>query len=606
MNVFTVALVADESRRPDVRRAIEAAHAATTPFVDQPHERCTFDAGHVVATSYAVHGDTTPIGAYARADEHRFDTFAGLPALEDGGRDWAATLAERRGGDAFDVTSLGGSFSLVRASADEIEVHTSSSGCEPVHIARRPGLTVIGNRATAVRAATWPDQPFAYDADALSTLCAVGWLAHDRYPYSGLELLAPGSAMCIRPDGIAVRSTGVGRATATERFDDADPGVDAGYERLTAALVTAAERLRTFAGDRIRLPLGGDPGTRLLATLCAAAGIEVTLTAGEPHAEVARRVADVLGLPVESAAGREDAGERNARDVQLRRQAWFGEGVASIISPCADLRAEPEVRFGAHGIQVLAGGYSSTGDGPREPVADLGAATKFLDDLALRNGSLLLRDDVRIAQQQINRRTAEELLDEVGPLTYHELAYLRVRVGRGAGAERHADAFGVLDLAPAIDERVLQAVAVLPLDHLRTERTAFEVLRRLQPEVLGIPLAGRRWTFERDAPHPELDPDGWDGRRPSDTTGGPSGTVSSPQEQAWITERLEAPGSLLFETVERAKLLAVLADPGSWSTSHRASLLGAVTARALVDDTWRPADTRRARRRRAEAAGREA
>lgn len=596
MNLFVLGIVAEAGRAEALQRSILDAHHATTPFAGMDHRTEVWQRGNVVAASFSIHADRLAIGSYTRTTEHAFDTFAGLPRLAPlaGGRDWGAALGEARDGDRFQPADLGGVWALARATPRQIEVRTSSTGSIPLVLARRPGLVLLSNRATLARLAAWPDAPIAYDTDALSTLCSRGWLAHDRVPFSGLELLPPGVLVQAGPDGMH-------REIAQRLAEPGDPPTDADvgdvYDEMAAELVAAAKEVGGL-GPRPRLELTGDPVTRLSAAVYAAAGVDAVAVTPHrpdaPHAVVAGEVADAIGFehvcePVEVAAG-------DVLDAAAR-QVLYGEGLSNVHDPAPPVRLDPVVEVVRHAGGSLLGGYDNLASGPRPPVESVEDARRFLDDLALHNHMLLLRDEAHTAQQQINRRTAEELLAEVGRLSFYELAWLRLREGRGTGANRQAAGYGAVLPAPMLDDRVLRHLQAIPLDHKRSQRAVHELVHRLEPSLATIRFVGRRWRFEDEAPSDLLDPGSWGEREPLAAAkadpGWRVGTGRRPPQA--VVERLGERDALLDEIIDRAALREALRGDAPLSDSDVRSLLGALTARQLVSGAWLP-DNRRSRR----------
>lgn len=612
MNIYVLAIVADPARLEAVQRAALDGHLQTTPFAHLAHTSETWRAGCVFAASHSIHGEQVSIGRYAWATPETFDTFAGLPLLPQvGGRSWAQALAEERDGGRLDLAALGGHYAILRATPDRIEAHTSLTGSEPVYIARRPGLVVLSNRASLARLTAWPDFPLAYDSDALTTMCAAGWMAHERVPFTGVELLAPGSHLVASHQGVRIR-----------RYKHLDPvtaageevgaldgvGLQTAYDELTAELIDATSLLRSFA-PQVRISLTGGKDSRLAAALCHAADVPfVAVTAGPPdHPDVviAGELARLLEVEHETSPP-------DQRDIDLGelldRQVLHGEGCSNIYDPCHILREEADVQYVGHAGAAIKAGYDNLTTGPRPPVTDVDTGRKFLDDLALHNGGMLLREEAFIAQRQANRRMAEELLAEVGRLTFHELAYLRLREGRGTGANRQASAYGTFQIAPFLNDRALQLIAQLPLEHKRTQRAACEIMRRVAPQLATHRFADGRWRFEADGPAEFFEPDTWAQREPLTST-----AMTTPI-QAWrqdydgvlrqqVVDRLSPSGSLLEEIVDPRKLAEVLARPAPTKLNAIRSIYGALTARHLVDSSWLPRPARRpgSRRRAARA-----
>lgn len=603
MNLFVAALVADPARTESVERAILAAHERTSPFAAAEHVAATWRRGHVVAASFSVHAAALTIGSYHHATETSFDTFAGLPRLAvlARGRPWGLALAEARASGALDPDALGGVWTLVQARDDHLEVRSSLTGSETVAIARRPGLVLVSNRAVLARAAAWPDEPLAFDTDALIPLCARGWMAHDRLPFTGLTALPPGSALRVAPSGSRIRRThhldasldgirsqvpAVGGGEAD--VDELGSELSGDYDRIADEMVAAAREIGSL-GPTPTLELAGDIASRLSAAAYHAAGVEViTTTIGQPDgadAAVAAGLAEDLGFEHRVTPARVTA--RDLPDL-LRRQVLFGEGLSNVHEPAPPLRAVPTIEVVRQAAGALLGGYDNLASGPRQPVTDLDGGQRFLDALTLHNAALVLREDARIAQQQVNRRIAEELLDEVGRLTFHELAYLRLREGRANGADRQAAAYGAVQVAPLLDDRVLTWLAAIPLEHKRQQRAAFELIERLAPVLNRRPLVGARLRFEAAGPVPWFAPEQWAARAPLPAPEPDAGwrVTADGRLPGVMVRRLETPDPVLDEIVDRGRLRAALRAPGPLTPRDVRSLYGVATAQQLFSGRW--------------------
>jgi hypothetical protein len=599
VNLFAVAVVADPARGAAVERSIVDAHRRTTPFAGAEHTTETWRGEHVVAASFSIHADRVAIGSYTRTADHAFDTFSGLPRLTAlaAGRPWGEALGEARDAGRFDHRELGGVWALARATAHEVEVITSSTGTEQLVMARRPGLVLLANRSSLARLATWPEFPLAYDTDALTTMCARGWLAHDRVGFSGLELLPPGTRAHVTPDGVTTSVAQPLAGPGEAPRDDAD--VADVYDRMASEMVDAAREVGAL-GPRPRLELTGDVVTRLSAAAYTAADVEVTLVTphaeDHPHAKVAAEVAAAAGLPHECAPVSLAPDEL---DDHLSVQVAQGEGLSNLYDPCPPVRSDPVVEVTRHAGGSLLGGYDNLASGPRPAVETVEAARSFLDDLVLHNHMLLLRDEARTAQQQTNLRTAEELLAEVGRLSFYELAYLRLREGRGTGANRQAAGYGALQAAPMLDDRVLRHLADLPLQHKRSQRAVLELLERLAPPLARVRFVGSRWRFEQDGPSELLDPDSWADREPLPSPSasiGPWRMTRSGTLPPALASQLAADSGLLDEVIDRRRLTGILRGEVELQPRDVRSLYGTATASRLLDGAWLPDNGSRRRR----------
>jgi hypothetical protein len=197
-------------------------------------------------------------------------------------------------GDVTAAARLDGAFAVLAfdASHRRAAVITDRFGLHPVYTAERGGL--IGWSTSLLALASLLGLPRQVDADAAAEMLVLHMPLADRCLLSGAKTAAPASVLRVDEAG----------ATATEywRWDGLKevPAEEGELLRPTFALIEAAIMRAVPAGAKVALPLSGGLDSRMLAAVMVKNGVRIqayNIDFGR-EAEIARQVADTLGIPL--------------------------------------------------------------------------------------------------------------------------------------------------------------------------------------------------------------------------------------------------------------------------------------------------------------------
>jgi hypothetical protein len=351
---------------------------------------------------------------------------------------------------------------------------TSVTRTDPVFVTETQGGVVISDRASwaAVVTGHLSDR----DQVMIAALLNLGYPLGDVTPFRGVR--AVGGARSLRATA--------GRLTIQ---DDDLPETGADAAAVAAALVDVVTPLADSPVPT-ELSLTGGKDSRLIAAALTAAKVPFRArTHGAPdHPDVvvARTIAARLGIE-HSVTSPAPPGSVTTADVlyRLRAAVLVGDGMLSAFENVG--RPDPVfaadcVLVGGHGGELLRGGYASHG------LTTARAAVRFrrLTTRRLR----LLRPATAAAY--LARLSPWASRFARGPLRALDDFYLVNRAGRWSAVARQAYLLRSDLIQPFFGDQVVRAARSVPLSDRVNGRLHRDVLAGLCPDLLDIPLAGRR------------------------------------------------------------------------------------------------------------------
>jgi asparagine synthetase B (glutamine-hydrolysing) len=480
--------------------------------------------------------------------------------------------------------TLGGVFSLFRASDDGLQAATSTARVCPVYYATGPDVTVIGSRALLVhlvaRAAEGKPAP-DIDAASLVPLVHHGFLTTDATPFTGVMALPAASVIDARPAATPAIST----ATLP-----AAEGAIGQVSELTSALALAVAPLGK-SDLPARLALSGGRDSRLLAAALHAGGIPFNAyTHGfddAPDMILGRQIADLLGIPHDA---RVTVPEPVKRTVTV---------------PHPLSRATQVIRM----CEGMTTGYESVGGyAPFDAVP----ATSGSGGETLRGGFLYDQQDV--SPEGLRRRVntifhvADWLLtqdakdgfkgaaapwSEMDGFSALDLIYLHYRTGRWIVGSHTATLMNGLYFHPFFDNRVVRAALRLPPRWRHTEEPFYQAIAALAPPLAALPTEGKRWRFEAKRPARLTDWRDWRRRAPVVPRGQTSGfnwrLCTHESLLGILTAQILDGPSALFDIVDRTemeKLLDRLKSQAPRQAGWMKQVWHVYTMSVLLSGTW--------------------
>jgi len=468
----------------------------------------------------------------------------------------------------------------IRAEDGAVRARTGLARVDPVYLAELPGAVVVSDRAgwAAATAGRLRDP----DPVMIGAFLALGYPLGGATAYRDVRAL--GSDRALRAAG--------GRLVVTRAPREHDAGGPGGAAAVAAAL---ADAVRPLAGADapVQLSLTGGKDSRLVVAALAAAGVPFEARthgfADHPDVIVAGLIARRLGAGhtvTEPAA----PGTPGPADVlaRIRASVLVSDGMLSAFENAGRPDPPPgggRVEAGGHGGELLRGGYAQAAW--RTP-APLGAAAgvELFRRMTTRRLSLLRPD---AARSYLASLTPAATWLARGPLAALDRFYLVNRAGRWSAAARQAYLLRSPLAQPLFADQVVLAARAVPLRDRMSDRLHRDVLARLCPGLLDIPLAGTPWHGELRTPATVLAvPKGAaaaDWRR--DGAGPVAGFL-----RGYVLDHAEP--SPLFGIVSRPaaerSLALPLADPqAAWALATLAALLSGDWLRARETPAVAPA-----------------
>jgi hypothetical protein len=355
-----------------------------------------------------------------------------------------------------------------------IRARTSLTRADPVYLASRDGMAVVGNRASWVAAAT--GHLADHDPVLAAALLNLGFPLGDVTPYRGVLALGGDREVTAADGKLTIRPS-------------------AGYQRPVTVPDALIEAVSPLAGSVVEADLTGGMDSRLIVAALTAAKVPFRArTHGEPdHPDVITAAAVAARLGVEHViTSPVQPAEVTTADLlaRVRAAALVGDGMLSAFENTGrpDPRFTPGViHVGGHGGELLRGGYASYARYGAGPLATARGAAQFR---RLTAGRLYLLRPAAAA------RYLAELVPwsaafARGPRRALDDFYLVNRAGRWSAAAREGYRLREHLYQPFFADLVVHAARAVPLGDRLSPGFYQNVLSRLAPALLDIPLAGR-------------------------------------------------------------------------------------------------------------------
>jgi 2-polyprenyl-3-methyl-5-hydroxy-6-metoxy-1,4-benzoquinol methylase/asparagine synthetase B (glutamine-hydrolysing) len=598
MNLFAAVIPRASWMLDEIKARLEQTSALTIPYIDRDYESVVWDNGRVLVCSYSIHAAETPIGQYVASDEQRLLTFNGVPVtsrLGDTDLAWPQELLRMCGEGKSFLEDMGGYYCLLLVEGSSVFAFNCLSGVEPLYWSCNGDCTVVGNRASLVSCLANRRNVLKPRTEAMISMCTAGWPVTDASPVEGVDLLPAGNSFSCQAGKVEIATYKPYEFNEREPSDDSELAA-----RCESILSDFKDGLCLYGGfaDRLKVNLTGGKDSRLIAALCKACGIEFSCTtsggAADREVLVASEVARILGASHTFTEGRVieevpkiDIFER--LDGHLRQS----EGCLNVFNPSFPIRLQPSILVTGHAGECYRGGYAR---GPaREPVIDQASAMKFIDNLALHNAHLVLKDDAIDRQRKVDRWIFEQFLASGFPSSNtHDYMYTRYRERRGQGGARQAAAYGAFSFSPFLDDRALSKCWTFPLAFRKNEWLLYHLLKGLDPELAYLRFSDSRWKFEEAGPLPGESMDDWHKRAPIPPT--PSRVAAHswrlgydgfmrPVIRDYLLSNRNSP---VFDIVDAIKIEAVLRREGPTPHDVMASVFGVLTAAYFLNGDWLP------------------
>jgi hypothetical protein len=590
-----LALVGKKGRLdPALLDRIPSLAALSLPFRHMPYDSGSWEAENGRVALFAWDNDVemasneSPIhvGPYGATTLYGYICSSGMPAPRN-----AATASSALLERDLSVSGLGGMFAICNSNAAEatVTVWKSASVAVPVFWTELPDAFAIGTRALMLSLLRTGGASPEYEVESFIPFLTRGRFTNGRTPFRYVHVVPPNSKLTATPAGIHVAS--IDGFESEIGVVEPSPG---DYDILTDLLLAG---VRPFRGQRVTCNLTGGKDSRLVAAVLRHGGVELsTQTNGFPESHdviVGRMVARALGVRHQISSGRNaasDGGSAVKVDVHARaRKVLFGsDGMLSAyehLSPTKRFSPTP-LAAGGHGGEVSLRDSFGSG-GPSWDDAESVLLHYYMPPSSLYRPGALMSYQVFLEDWLRNARN-----EGMSPAAALDLFGYRFDLGVSGIGPIVAE-IGRYGLYPLMDNQVVKAGLRTQASYKNSDELLVNILRRIEPALIDLPLANKRWNFEEYGPLPG-DAEGWARRTPIKAQAGTRGGFN--WRHAWsrelwntMTEQIfgDRRASALFDLLDREALRHWMTRRRGTLDSRGAALAwAAFSASVLLSNEW--------------------
>lgn len=379
--------------------------------------------------------------------------------------------------------SLGGTHSIVAATAENAVAWGSRPGCAIPYVLRLPGIVVVCSRPGVLKTAF----NLPPDSNYMEWVAAVGYPLDDTSPYEGCKALLGGTAIRLRHGAAQI----VPYELPPHGFLPKDkPRSQAALETVRKELMRAVNVVSAHPDAVFRLSGGKD--SRLVASVLHAANLTCrVVTSGAQEREIARKVANIAGLPFEVAPPTREANANpNIADSALTAlratDGFIPLQGHKALNAREFLDDHPSATILGQ-IELTKGGYAKRKMHLKRRKAIAALENYVLTDVPKRRDELSkwMRDRFNYEQYQNPYDILFFPYAETRASRYLEVSYLRF--------SRHT-----MPVFPPNDERVFLALSNANRNQRASERLMYGLIEKNSPQMLTVPVFGDRWKFADD------------------------------------------------------------------------------------------------------------
>jgi hypothetical protein len=416
------------------------------------------------------------------------------------------------------IRQLGGVFALYRADlrADRLHVWNTVIGSRAVVYAEGPEFIAIGNSPALVHLASRAMKDHAFDTSAIVSLLISDTVFPGDTPYKNTFVLPQNSYLSATSAGVKVAATD--DAIDTFGRTSGEPTSEL-YDELTHALVESCRCLR--GATVYDLGLTGGRDSRLVAGALRAAGVDFVpqVSGFDDYADVivAKMITERLSLPLTYSRMLDNSATRGEVDVFGSTISYLRETGGMSMTRCilpsksttiGASRPTDNVSIDGIGGEVLRGGnYLSISGSYMAGRASIGAEEVWnileSEKSSVPFNKWLLPQYKTLHADRLDA-WARSVIGKNKPTNVLERLY--------AGSFLTRYGFHKF-LSPLADNRLIRLSQRVSPEYRFTERIHFEIVQRVAPELVDVPLANHRWAFEQNSPIVG-DEQGWLAREP--------------------------------------------------------------------------------------------
>lgn len=422
-------------------------------------------------------------------------------------KDIIKLLLKRNKDEYFRKMSGVFSFALVRGNT--AEVWNNITGVEPVYFMETDKHIIIGNKLLLVHLICAAKDDPEYAVENMASFLNNGYYADGLLPYRNVHRLPNGFKISIHDGKLAVN-----QYTLSNNDYYQKQATEETYDDITNIF------METFKGlpkqGTLNLSLSGRKDSRLIIAALTQQNINFkTYTDGielSPDVVIAKQVSDLLGIEHKTIQPVEDdkdylnvnLSDRINNTIRLYEGLLYGYEN----TPLYTAFSPENIIIGGQGGDLLRGGFPS---GVR--IEDQSQLTSRIEGMFFNYNQYLNEDYA----SQYKQKIINYALDHLEHMNYQDLMnkmHLDLKTGRWSAASKPAYSFYYPLYSPFFDNKLINKVSELDTSYGANDTLIFNLLQRLNPQLIGVPFANERWNFEKDHPRRAADLDNWIQRKP--------------------------------------------------------------------------------------------
>ncbi|MFD1451538.1 hypothetical protein [Oceanobacillus sojae] len=485
------------------------------------------------------------------------------------------------------ISNTGGIFTISWLHNNTFTTWTDITRIEPIYYCETPNRIVVGTKALLVHLIAYGLETPNYDVSSFISFLNNGFFCDDNTPFMGVKALYRNSKMSIRDNHINI--------SQIDDFDNIiytqDP-TNQFYDEISELFLDSFTYFKKH-NSTFKLGLTGGKDSRLVIAAMNKLGLDVeTVTNGfedTPDVVIGKRIAEQLNIKHEI---KTPPGSKSSINIDLYDRAVNTikncEGMLFAYENISGLTPEfndQRISIGGQGGGLYKGGYAKLANiTSRDQLLDF-----FLSSFAKYN-DLISVDDYQKYTQFFN-----DFIDKHPKhLTYSDILnsfYLTYRSGRWSASSRSGYTMGFYSYPPLFESRLAKKAQLLKTHYGSNEHLIYNILLRINPDLVNIPFAEDRWSFEKDHPYSKYDIENWISRKPLYATSVKSGfnwrkNILKNLNEEFYEIIFADENSPIFDIVNKNKVKELFNKKGGSLAVYDTFLWSLYTSSIMLSNKW--------------------
>ncbi|MFC4661446.1 hypothetical protein [Oceanobacillus aidingensis] len=408
------------------------------------------------------------------------------------------------------ISEIGGIFTISWLHDNTFTTWSDITRIEPIYYCETPKRIVVGTKALLVHLIAYGLETPNYDVSSFVSFLNNGFFCDDNTPFMGVKALYRNSKMIIYDNHINI--------SPIDDFDNyiytQDP-TNQFYDEISELFLDSFSYFKKH-NSTFKLGLTGGKDSRLVIAAMHKLGVNVeTITNGfedTPDVIIGKKIANQLNIKHEVKI---PPGSASSINIDLYDRAVNTikncEGMLFAYENISGLTPEfnnQRISIGGQGGGLYKGGYAKLANiTSREELLEF-----FLSSFAKYN-DLINDDEYKKYTQFFN-----DFIDRHPKhLTYSDILnsfYLTYRSGRWSASSRSGYTMGFYSYPPLFESRLAKKAQLLKTHYGSNEHLIYNILLRINSDLVNIPFAEDRWSFEKGHPYSKYDIENWIKRKP--------------------------------------------------------------------------------------------